>query len=127
MKESPSAETHVLNRHVLVGLAIMLVGVALMTDRGDGWNLEPSGWWPLLLLFLGALRMIDPGLRRGRRRSRRGGLWLLAVGTWGLVSEAELFGLDYSTSWPLLIIAAGLIIAWRAIEGTERPRRIQEN
>ena len=73
MKESPSAETHVLNRHVLVGLAIMLVGVALMTDRGDGWNLEPSGWWPLLLLFLGALRMIDPALRRGRRRSRRSG------------------------------------------------------
>jgi hypothetical protein len=122
-----SDEGHLLNRRVLVGIAMMLVGVAMLADRNDGWRLDSSGWWPLFVLFVGAVKVVDPGYRKGRRRSRRGGVWLLAVGAWGLVSEAELFGFDYTTSWPLLIIALGLIIAWRAVEEAGRPRKIQEN
>ena len=67
-------------------------------------------------MFFGTVRMLAPGYRDGRRHSRRSGLWLLAIGVWGTVSEFQLFGLGYSISWPLLVIAAGINTVWRAFE-----------
>jgi hypothetical protein len=52
---------------------------------------------------------------------------LTAVGVWGLISEARLFGFDYSTSWPLLIIAAGMIMVWRAFEDAAGGRSSHAN
>ncbi len=31
--------------------------------------------------------------------------------------EMHLFGLDYGTSWPLMVVGAGLLIVWRAYDG----------
>lgn len=33
-----------------------------------------------------------------------------------MVSEFQLFGLDYSISWPLLVIGAGINMVWRSFE-----------
>ena len=111
-----SAGTRPFNRHVLVGIAIMLLGLAVLAGRFDGWPPLPGSWWPFLLLFLGTARILYPAECNGRPASRGGAFWLIAVGGWGLISEARLFGFDYSTSWPLLIIAAGVIMVWRAFE-----------
>jgi hypothetical protein len=111
---------------VLLGLAIVLVGVAMLVQRNDAWGIHLHiGWWPFLLILLGLVRMLVPAEHRGRR-SRRTGFWLLAVGAWGLISEMELFGLDYSTSWPLLLIALGINIVWKSV-GAPPDRRIQEH
>jgi hypothetical protein len=40
----------------------------------------------------------------------------VGVGLWGLISETRVFGFGYSTSWPLLVILAGVAIVWRAME-----------
>ncbi len=47
----------------------------------------------------------------------RGGIWMIFIGIWGLLTEFQVFGLDYHTSWPLLIIGAGLKMVWRSLEG----------
>lgn len=114
------------NARVLFGLAIVLIGFAMLAQRNDGWGIHLDvRWWPWLLILLGAAKMVVPGEHKGRRRSRRGGFWLFSIGGWGLISEAQLFGFDYSTSWPLLLVAAGINIVWRSVE--EPPgRRIQE-
>jgi hypothetical protein len=127
-RSEPGDEPQILSRHIFVGIAIILLGVAMLADRYDGWGLRLSvSWWPVLLLLLGGAKMIDPGSSEGCRRSRRGGAWLLAVGVWGLISEAGLFGLDYSTSWPLLVIASGAGIVWHALGRSAHPRRTQES
>ena len=106
---------------ILIGLAIVLVGFAMLVQRNDGWGLHLDlRWWPFLLIILGLARMAVPGERGGRRRSRRGGFWLLAVGVWGVISEMQLFGFDYSTSWPLLVIAVGVNIVWRSMDPPSR-------
>lgn len=103
------------NNHVLLGAALMLIGFAFLADQIRWFDVEIS-YWPLIPLFIGAAKMLAPGYRAGRRRSRRGGFWLVAVGVWGLICEFELFGLDYSTAWPLLIVAAGLNIVLRSLD-----------
>ena len=111
---------------VRLGLAMMLVGLALMAYRLDLWELDLSRHsWPFIVLALGLVRLAFPGEERGRRRSRRGGMGLIYIGVWGAISEFRLFGLDYGTSWPLLIIAAGLNTVWRSFESP--PRKAQEN
>jgi hypothetical protein len=110
---------------VLFGLAIVLIGVAMLVERNATWGIQLNiRWWPLLLIFMGLARMAAPGERRGRTRSRRSGFWLLAIGAWGLISELELFGLDYSTSWPLVVVAFGMNMVWRSLENPPPP--IQE-
>ena len=112
---------------VLLGLALMVLGLGFLLHRLDLWHIHVSGqYWPFILLFIGAVRLVFGPLRTRRGRSRRGGVLMINIGLWGLISEFELFGLDYGTSWPLLIVAVGLNMVWRALE-EPRPQKIQEN
>ena len=105
------------NTRVLLGSAIALIGFAMLADRNDEWGLFFNiNWWPFLLIFIGVAQMVAPGEGDGGRRSKRPGLWLLSIGAWGLIVESQLFGFDYSNSWPLLIIALGADIVWKALE-----------
>ena len=47
---------------------------------------------------------------------RCGAVWLLFLGAWGLVNEHRLLGLHYGHSWPVLLIGAGALIVWRAMD-----------
>lgn len=115
------------NARVLLGSAIALVGFAMLADRNDGWGLPFNiNWWPFLLIFLGIAQMVAPGEGGEGRRSKSPGFWLLSIGAWGLIVEAQLFGFDYSNSWPLLIIALGANVAWNALE-TPPVRKTQEH
>jgi ABC-type Fe3+-siderophore transport system permease subunit len=51
--------------------------------------------------------MRDKGERGGRGELRKG-LILLAVGLWFLANTLEVGGLDYESSWPLLLILIGV-------------------
>jgi hypothetical protein len=114
---------------VFIGLVIILIGLALLGERTGFDGVHLSGhYWPLILIVLGAVKVLDPGRRGGRPRSRRGGVWLIYVGCWGLVNELHLFGFDYDTSWPLLIIGAGIIMVWRAFDNPcRRVDRVRES
>ena len=43
------------------------------------------------------------------------------VGLWGVVSESQLFGLTFATSWPLFVMGVGVMIVWRSLETGSRP------
>ena len=105
---------------VIAGLIIIAAGVMLLADRIGISGIHLSGrYWPLLLMAFGFVRLFDPPTRRnGRRRSRWTGVWFIYLGLWGLVSEFHVLGLDYNSSWPLLIVGAGIGMVWRALEDT---------
>ena len=103
---------------VFAGLLIIVAGVVLLADRIGISGLHLSGrYWPLLLMAFGFVRLFDPAVgRHGGRRSRWTGAWFVYLGLWGFVNEFHVLGLDYGTSWPLLIIGAGIGMIWRAFE-----------
>ena len=113
--------------HVLLGVALILVGLAFLADQADLLHVTISErMWPFIPLFFGLVRLSAPGYQHGRRRPRRGAVWFLSIGIYGLVSEYRLFGLDYATSWPLLVVAAGLNMVLKSFEAP-CARRVREN
>jgi hypothetical protein len=102
--------------HLLLGIALIVSGALLLVDR-MAWMDVDVNYWPFFVIAFGIVRLIDPP-RSGRvARSRRSGMWLLFIGGWGLVNEFHLYGLDYDTSWPLMVVGAGLMLMWRSFEG----------
>lgn len=101
---------------ISAGLIVIAVGVALLVDRLELADSRMIGrLWPFVVLILAIARLMGPRLNRRGGRARLGGGWLLVVGVWGLVSEFRLWDLDYSRSWPLLVIGAGIMIVVRAL------------
>lgn len=103
---------------VFAGVVIIGVGLFTLAERLE-W-LEPgySGdGWPFIVLAVGVVKLLAPPVdRQGRTRSRRTAGWLLAVGVWGLLNEYRLMGLEYATSWPLLIVYAGIDMVWKSVK-----------
>ena len=83
------------------GVVLMVVGALFLLDRADLMSM-PQLWqfWPLFSIWIGLVQLIKPD---GGRRS----IFLLLIGIWLQISTLELFGLDFSDSWPLAIIAVG--------------------
>ena len=112
------------NRHVLVGTGVIVLGGSLLFAQRMPWDINWwSSWWAIALIFLGLLRLLVPAEHQSRRAARHFAGWLMTIGTWGFVSAAELFGLRYANSWPLLIVALGCHIAWDAMDPPDQPGR----
>jgi hypothetical protein len=96
----------------VLGGTIALVGVLLLLDR-SGVMTWPGHWgiWPLLLIGYGLSRMVQSRYEAPR------GLFPLALGVWFLGGQARWFSLR--ETWPLLVVALGLGIAWSAYVGPE--------
>lgn len=103
---------------LLWGVVLIVLGILFTLDNadiidvGDYWR-----FWPVILIAMGVAKFTQP---EGSER-RGSGVWLIMIGSWLLVGSLELFGLDYGTSWPLLIVAVGVSIIWQAL--TPRPAK----
>lgn len=112
------------DRRFVWGLVLVLLGAMLMFERFEAE--QAASYWPFVLILFGIVKIVDPP-RSGRvTRSKRPGAWLLFIGLWGLVSEFRLFGLDYSSSWPVMIVGVGLMLVWRSFEGPDVCERRQK-
>lgn len=106
---------------VFAGVLIIGIGLLSLAERLELLDRDYSGdGWPLVVIAVGVVVLIAPRVdRKGRAPSRRPAGWLLAVGAWGLINEYKLMGLDYATSWPLLVVYAGADMVWRALEAPD--------
>jgi hypothetical protein len=119
---------------IVGGVILLVVGTAALLDNTGALDVRLGRLIaPLVLIVLGASMMFDksaiissqrlPGedgeIRMRVTRTRGGsigGLWLIGIGAWMMVSQLHVWGLTYHTSWPLFIILTGLmtvIRGWR--------------
>lgn len=110
---------HGMRRRTGWGVSLVLIGAALLADR-MGWidlaamapdwlkePFEPHFWWrlwPLLLVLSGLIRMLSATRLDHVFR----GLAEAAIGGWILACLAQLWGMSFANSWPLLVIGVGL-------------------
>lgn len=69
-------------------------------------------------VVIGHREAVVDGRRRRhpwRRGGTAGGVWMIGLGVWMMVSQTHLFGLTFATSWPILLILSGLTIVIRGM------------
>ena len=112
---------------VMAGIVLLAVGLAMLLDTTGVLSIEPGRLIaPFVLIAMGVLVLASrggcathdgPTMRERLQARRKGGstagVWLIGLGGWMLVSQTHLFGLSFATSWPLLLILMGLLIAAR--------------
>jgi hypothetical protein len=100
--------------NIVIGAMLVLTGVAILLDRAGVLHLRDH-WtvWPIILGGIGLARFLQsiPG-------EPKQGLLFLTAAAWLLLAEAGLVSL--ADSWPIVIIALGIIVA---LNGGTRRRR----
>jgi hypothetical protein len=97
---------------IVFGLVILALGVLLTLDKLGWIEVASIGrLWPVFLVLIGLSRFLQPAGEPGRGF----GAILIFVGGWWLLYNlgwTELWLWDY---WPLIFVAIGLSILWRAV------------
>jgi hypothetical protein len=98
------------------GVILIAIGVMFFLDRLGfaDFNHIVHYWWPLIVVAL--------GVRKLGGRNPWGGLWMIAIGTWLELATLHIFGLTFSSSWPLLLIVLGAGMVVRAVVEASRRR-----
>lgn len=101
---------------LIFGLVLVGLGVFFLLDRFGVVEIDvPWGWWPLILVAIGVGKLLDGA----GRRDAQGGAWLIIIGFWLILNFEGYFGFEWRNSWPLLLIAGGAMIVWKALAGGE--------
>jgi hypothetical protein len=100
------------------GFIILALGATMLLDRNGmlgGHSMRYFGG--VALIAIGAARLLGVWRcnRRGRGEGTVSAVWLVFLGAWLIASQANLLGLTFQTSWPLLIIGVGIVIVAREL------------
>jgi predicted membrane protein len=98
-----------LNPAVLNGGALIVVGVLLLLDQ---MGIISFDFWALVFGFFGLLRLIQASDVTGRLW----GVLLMAVGAAFELAHLGYVNIHLDKTWPVFVIAAGLILIWRAYQ-----------
>ncbi len=104
---------------IVWGAGLIIAGVLFLLFNFDVLESE-AVWrhWPLLFVGIGLLKMATV------RSIKDIGppMWWIFIGAWLYVSVFRFYGLDFSRSWPILIIGWGVSTLWNAF--TRKPRHV---
>ena len=98
------------------GLSMIALGLGLVLNDG----LPLSSLWPFFPLAIGTAHLTRPNLSDQGHGSTRMGLWWMFVGAWGLGNVYGVFGMHYRGTWPMLIIAFGVVQVWESVANGAR-------
>lgn len=96
---------------LIFGLLIVGVGVLfLLQSLGMLGPYEAWDFWPLALIFFGAVNLVTPKDAPHKLL----GVMLIAAGALFLVDKLRLADVNLSVIWPLLLIGFGVYVLWTA-------------
>ena len=96
-------------RRAMWGVVLIGIGIAFLLDQAGTINLRSLGqqwwrWWPAVFIVAGLTNLIAP---LGPRHIASG-LMSILTGLWFFGCQSGWHGMSYATSWPLLIVGAGV-------------------
>lgn len=113
---SDTTSTPRFSPRLIFGLILIAVGVLLTLDQADlfDWDAIAPYFLPSLFAFIGLIKLLPPATPGGKL----GGSLLLVAAGWLLLYQlGSLRWLSFWKLWPLLLVAVGGWIAWRAVTG----------
>lgn len=110
-------------RLIIGSLLIILGGLLVMANIGLIGEWPVWKLWPLAIVGLGLYKRAEAE----SARERRDAFWFIVIGGWLCLSIFRIFGLGFSNSWPILIIAWGISVIWEEHARARRHTTSMEN
>jgi len=99
---------------VVLGLMVIAMGVLFLLDNLGILEFRRGlAFWPLVFIVAGVVKMVDTGSRNGYVV----GLVLVLVGAALMANRLGFIYVSFNTVWPLLLIALGGMVLYRAATG----------
>lgn len=95
------------------GMILLAVGIWFLVNTLGIGGLAYDHSWPLLLILIGLAITLTP--HRGRVCCGAPGPIMILWGALAWIAIHQLWGLSWGTVWPLILVAVGVSIAWRAV------------
>jgi hypothetical protein len=112
MSELDKPERRDKSSGIATGMILIVIGALFLADRFGAMDL--GAWWhfwPATLIVFGVIKLVS---------GRDGHAWadgvvFALVGLWLLAVEFDWYGLSWSNSWPLVLIAIGASMVTKAL------------
>jgi hypothetical protein len=103
------------NKSIVWGVFLMALGAAYLCDRLGVIRMPSLGeLWPVVFFVIAALNAAE-----GRWGSAT---MFVLLGAWFFACEFDWLGLSYRNSWPLVLVAVGTSMVFRALGADGPPR-----
>ena len=102
-----------LTPHLVLGLAVIVVGILFTLDNLDIADGERYlRYWPVAVIVVGVVKLLDS---RGGRGNPIGGTLFTLVGTWLLLDSLGYVTANLFDFWPLLLVFVGGVMVWHSL------------
>ncbi len=109
-----SEHGRVLNPKLIIGLAIILIGVlALLANLGFDTDIGIWDYWPVILILIGLTLIFQPA----EYRNAFTGLIFIIIGFLFLLDNFYIIDFGFNLLWPVLIILIGMAIIRHGVGG----------
>lgn len=95
----------------MVGIILIVIGSLFILQNlhviyvGSVWS-----HWPIIFVIIGAVKITQSENKKEFGEA----VWWLFLGTWLYISIRNIYGLDFSDTWPALLVAWGISIIWKS-------------
>jgi predicted membrane protein len=103
---------------VLLGVLVIAMGALFLLDNLDIIDFHRAlSFWPLAFIIAGIVKLFDTSSQNGYAI----GIALVAVGVAMILNRLGFFYVSWHTVWPLILIALGGMVVYRAVAARRQP------
>ena len=103
-----------MSRQVILGVLVIGMGLLFLLDNLDIWDFHRAiQFWPMVFILVGVFKLFDTSSSDGYFL----GAVLILVGVLMILNRLGLIYFSWRTLWPLLLIALGGSVLYKAITG----------
>lgn len=104
---------------VLMGVLVIALGLLFLLDNLDIIDVHDAlAFWPLVFIFAGIAKLLDTSSPNGYLVGLAG----IGIGTAMILNRLGIIYFSWRTAWPLILIAVGAMLVYRAMRGSPTVR-----
>lgn len=104
---------------VLMGVLVIAVGLLFLLDNLDIIEVRAAlAFWPLIFIFAGVAKLLDTSTPDGYLVGLAG----IGIGVAMILNRLGIIDFSWRAAWPLILIAAGGMVVYRAMTGQRAAR-----